>query len=111
MSDAEYDPQDLAEHLDDDVTVADPGYADEDGLVNFPPDRPMGVGEELVSEPIIDSVESRAARTRPDVFETADAPNRTPRGPMVVDGQPLAGTPGEPSPEEAALHVIGDPRG
>lgn len=111
MSDFEYEPQELAEHLDDEVTLADPDSLDADGMTNFPPDRPMAVGEELVSEPIVDSFERRAQRTNPDVFDTADGPNRTPRGPMIADGQPLAGSAGEASPEEAALHVIGDPKG
>jgi hypothetical protein len=112
------DPQDVAEQLDEDVTNTDPGNTEQNGLLDFAPDEPVAVDEELVTEPIVDSVASREERLQPEAIDDLGGPSQdlAPNDlasaleddELDLDIGDLAADPSELSPEEAALHVIDD---
>lgn len=108
------DPQDVAEQLDEDVTNTDPGNPEQNGLLDFAPDEPVAADEELVTEPIVDSVASRDERLQPEAFDDIGGPSNDLASALDVDELDisdigdLAADPSELSPEEAALHVIDD---
>lgn len=106
------EPQDSAESFDEDMTGADPDASDR---ADPAPDVPYLVDEELVSEPIIDSVESREARLEPeDDASLAPAADDRDVELMEADLSDLLASDelgviaddGDLSAEEAAIHVI-----
>jgi len=106
------EPQDSAESFDEDMTGADPDASDR---ADPAPDVPYLVDEELVSEPIVDSVESREARLEPeDDASLAPAADDRDVELMEADLSELLASDelgviaddGELSAEEAAIHVI-----
>lgn len=107
-----HDAQDIAEQFDEDVTNADPGNPEQNGLLDVAPDSPVAVEEELVTEPIIDSVASRDERLQPEAIDEIQGPSDDLAS--VLEDDPdldigdLAGDPTDLAPEEAALHVIDD---
>lgn len=88
------DPQDMAEALDEDVVVTTEGgdrTGDEAGesLVDYPPDRPMGVNTVGVTPVEEDAGESFAERTVREEHDPAvDA----------LDDEPVTDSVGEPEP-------------
>ena len=107
------DPQDVAEQLDEDVTNTDPGNTEQNGLLDFAPDDPVAVDEELVTEPIVDSVASREERLQPEAIDEIRGPSDDLASALQddeldLDIGDLASDPSELAPEEAALHVIDD---
>lgn len=105
------EPQDRAEAFDEETTGADPDAADR---VDPAPDVPYLVDEELVSEPIVDSVESREARLEPE-DDASLAPADDDRDAELMeddlsdllasDGLGVIADDGDLSAEEAAVHV------
>jgi hypothetical protein len=111
------DPQDLAEQLDDDAIHAGTGDPEQNGLLDLAPDEPLAVEEELVTEPIVDSVASRDERLQPETIVEIQGPSDDLRSVLVdsvlvddpqLDVGDLAADPSELAPEDAALHVIDD---
>lgn len=107
------DPQDVAEQLDEDVTNTDPGNTEQNGLLDFAPDDPVAVEEELVTEPIVDSVASREERLQPEAIDEIQGPSDDLASALQddelgLDVGDLAADPSDLAPEEAALHVIDD---
>jgi hypothetical protein len=120
VSDIGDDGQGGAEVLDEAELGGDDAYVDEP-LLDYPPDRPLGVAEPQVADDgITDSVARRAEREQPEV----DGADRDPGAdresgdedeepPVLVeddDGDELTAEAVEPAtddlaPEEAALHV------
>lgn len=107
------DPQDISETLDED-RIDDP----EGAGIDFPSDTPWAVEEELVTEPIVDSVASREARLHPeapddpenragaaeaDEIATDDEPDLSEQ--LISDEVNLVADALAPTAEEAAVHV------
>lgn len=106
------EPQDIAEGFDEETTGADPDAADRTDMV---PDDPYLVDEELVTEPIVDSVASREARLEPDddAALAAAADDREVdlmeedlSEALITDEIGLVSDDGDLSAEEAAIHVV-----
>ena len=107
------DTQDGAEAVDEAATASDPDDAEH---FDPAPDVPYLVEEELVTEPIVDSVALREARLDPDDDDIV-ASARDDREealieadlvePLVTDGNSLVGDVDSPSAEEAAIHIVG----
>lgn len=106
------EPQDSAESFDEEMTGVDPDASDR---ADPAPDVPYLVDEELVSEPIVDSVESREARLEPE-DDASLAPAADDREvelmeedlseALIADEIGLVADDGDLSAEEAAIHVI-----
>jgi hypothetical protein len=113
------DPQEVAESLDQDKIddeVDSTGDAFGEGLADFPPDRPLGIGTVGVTPVEEDAGESFAERTmREDPDRVDDQRERPGVGTLVDtdamdhdDEEQLVGemTPGSQlSPEESAIHL------
>ena len=106
------EPQDIAEAFDEETTGADPDAADRTDMA---PDDPYLVDEELVTEPIVDSVASREARVEPG-DDAALAPSVDDREvdlieadlseALIADEIGIVADDGDLSAEEAAIHVV-----
>jgi hypothetical protein len=103
------EPQDVAEGLDEETLGTDPVTQDEFGVAEIPADLPYAVDEELVTEPITDSVASRDERLIPEAWT---APSGTLHDiPELDDGAsvdtiPLVADPRHRSAEEDAIHLV-----
>lgn len=105
------EPQDVAEGYDEETVGIDPITRDEFGAAEIPPDAPYAVNEELVTEPIIDSVASRDDRLTPEVGSiTAEVlgEEAVPSQQMVCEEVSLVADQSHMSAEESALHVTDD---
>jgi hypothetical protein len=108
------EPQDIAEAFDEETTGADPDAPPGD-RVDLAPDDPYLVGEELSTEPILDSVASREARLEPDgddVVASAiddrevDLMEADLSEALIADEIDLVADDADLSAEEAAVHVV-----
>lgn len=116
------DPQEVAESLDQDKIdddVDSTGDAFGEGLADYPPDRPLGVGTVGVTPVEEDAGESFAERTLREQPEQIDADGDQPAVGTLVDTdamdhddeEQLVGemTPDSHlSPEESAIHLEAD---
>ena len=103
---------DGAEAFDEQTTGADP---DADDRADLTPDDPYLVDEELVTEPIVDSVASREARLEPEddaalasavddrevILMEEDLSEA-----LIADEIGIVADDGDLSAEEAAIHVV-----
>jgi hypothetical protein len=68
------DPQDRAEQFDEDIVGGDPVDPDatilsDETVIDFPPDRPLGITH-ADADVTDESLEERAAQEEPDVWDT-----------------------------------------
>lgn len=106
------DEQDIAESTDDDKIGADAVTSD-DGPIDFPPDRPMGL-RYADADVTDESVSDRLAQEEPEVWETevveAFDGDLEPITGLDLDDvsageSTMVGDPADASAEEAALHI------
>jgi hypothetical protein len=106
------EPQDVAEAFDEETTGSDP---DADGRMDIAVDEPFLLNEEQVTEPILDSVETREDRLEPSDDEILAAALDEDELELIeadleaeLDAEDigLVSDESDMSAEEAALHVI-----
>lgn len=100
------DPQDVAESLDETVTGGD----DVDPVpFDGAPERPFAAEEEIVVEPITDSVAGRDRRSNPELDDDDDGHDREDEARLYAEltdeDDPVIGDDEDLSAEEAALHL------
>ena len=106
------EPQDVAEAFDEETTGTDP---DTEGRMDVAVDEPYLLNEEQVTEPIMDSVDSREDRLEPDDDEILAAALDEDELELIeadldaeldLEDLGLVSDESDMSAEEAALHVI-----
>jgi len=113
-----HDEQDVAEALDSDAMG---GSLTDEELIDYPPDRPLGVEDDDVTpvgEDRADTIEERAAREEPDAVASELNTGREPLDDdddhgirLVADERDTIAAlvedrPADASAEEAAVHVV-----